>query len=90
MEQSFYDPSLLLARAQEWRNEAAVATDLSIQSYCLTEAARCVRIVQRSIGTPILADQPAQPAKTWARDLDYSGGKTHADRSAVTFDAGAK
>ncbi len=56
MSRNIYDPVRLLARSKLWHVEAAVAALPSMREFCLSEAARCEQMVQRSFQTPVLAD----------------------------------
>lgn len=61
MIKSSYEPASLLRRSQLWRAEAEAATFPAMRAYCLSEAARCERMVQRSIEVPVIRehDEPA-------------------------------
>ena len=56
MSHNIYDPVRVLARSKLWHVEAAVAALPSIREFCLSEAARCEQMVERSLQTPVLAD----------------------------------
>jgi hypothetical protein len=56
MSRDMYDPLRVLARSKLWHIEAAITALPSMRDFCLSEAARCERMVQRSFQTPVLAD----------------------------------
>jgi hypothetical protein len=62
MSRNIYDPVRVLARSKLWHAEAAVAALPSMRDFCLSEAARCEQMVQRSFQTPVLADAEEKPA----------------------------
>jgi hypothetical protein len=63
MSQNMYEPEKLLARAREWRIEAAAATTPEMRAFCLGEATRCEMVVRQSLETPAVSeDAPAQGA----------------------------
>jgi hypothetical protein len=64
MSLSRYDPAALLARARLWRAEAADATSPAMRVFCLKEAVRCERMVQRSMAVPVLREEDSTPGKS--------------------------
>jgi hypothetical protein len=59
MPTNLYEPERLLARAREWRAEAALATMPEMRAFCLHEAGRCELVVRRSLETPAVSDEGA-------------------------------
>jgi hypothetical protein len=62
MSRNTYDPFRVLARSKLWHVEAAITALPSMREFCLSEAARCEQMVQRSFQTPVLADMDAKDA----------------------------
>jgi hypothetical protein len=61
MSRNLYEPERLLARAKEWRIEAAAATSPERRIFCLEEATRCETVVRQSLETPALTeDSPSE------------------------------
>jgi hypothetical protein len=56
MSVSPYDLSVLRERAALWRAEAAAARFEAMRQFCLSEADRCERQVQKSQSTPVLLE----------------------------------
>jgi hypothetical protein len=61
MAQNSYDIEALIAQSEEWRVEAERATVPSRRAFCLSEAARCDRMVQRSIAIPVIEGAATLP-----------------------------
>jgi hypothetical protein len=55
-----YETSNLLALAARWRLQAEQADQPAHRDYCLQQAARFERILQRSLETPAVMDTSAQ------------------------------
>jgi len=51
-----YDTVALKERADQWRVEAAKVTTEAMRVFCLNEAERCERRLQRSLSTPVIRD----------------------------------
>ncbi len=65
MPKNLYEPASLLARAKEWRIEAAAATTPEMRAFCLDEAVRCETVVRQSLETPPLSEGgPTQRERT--------------------------
>jgi hypothetical protein len=59
-----YDIAALLAKSHEWRLEADRATLPPMRVLCLAEAARCERMVRRSMEVPVIGGRTeASPVK---------------------------
>jgi len=51
-----YDPDALKERAQQWRDEAALATSGGMRTLCLSEANKYDLRLQKSLSTPVFRD----------------------------------
>jgi hypothetical protein len=51
---SEFDTEALQQRADQWRVEAAQASSEDMRMFCIREAERCERRLQRSFDTPVL------------------------------------
>jgi hypothetical protein len=81
MNRSPYDPRNLLERAKQWRAEAAAATLAEMRAYCLDEADRCERRVQRSRSTPVFREAAdTRGVQTDGPVCHTDPGVTQADR----------
>lgn len=58
MTRSRYDLHAQMLRAEEWLDEARRADLTAMRELCLNEAARCHRIIQLSLDTPVLRIRP--------------------------------
>ncbi len=65
MQPSLYDLERIVARVEEWQVQAAAATIPEMRAFCLEEAHRCEKIVERSLLTPPVASNDSEP--TWTR-----------------------
>ena len=63
-----YDPSVLLAKAAEWRQAAAVASDAAHRQSCERLASICEMRVHASIATPAVAQDRSRFVSIRAAD----------------------
>jgi hypothetical protein len=54
---STYDPHALLLRAGDWLVEAERTKLEALRALCVSEAERCLELVQRSLITPVLRER---------------------------------
>jgi hypothetical protein len=70
MPQNSYDLDALLAKSERWRIKASRATLPSMRAFCLSEAERWDRMVQRSMAVPVLGDNASGAQSGGGSDAD--------------------
>jgi hypothetical protein len=89
MTMNSYDIAALLARSEQWRAEAAGAMSPSVRAFCLSEAARVERMVNRSIAVPVIVGVGEIVQTITGTILGWGSGNPAGFASARPNDGGA-
>jgi hypothetical protein len=89
MMQNSYDIEALISQSAQWRLEAERSTLASRRAFCLGEAARYDRMVQRSIAVPVIegvAITVVSSADAGSVLIEYPGEVTTRERAGCELD----